>query len=140
MSIDNILSRHEGVRKTGEGRYLMRCRAHDDKRPSLAARELPTGVVLLHCFAGCDTTDVLHAAGLAYWDLYPTAADFHRPKERRPFHAMDILQAVATEALVAATAATNLAKGIALSDDDRARLWQAATRLQNAFEVASGQG
>lgn len=138
MTVDNILSRLEKVKPTGPGRWLGCCPAHPDTHPSLAIRELEDGRVLLHDFGGCSTSDVLVAMGLAYWDLFPKAADFHLPKVKRPFAPMDILRAVASEALIAATSASNLSKGIVLSDDDRARLWTAATRLQNACEVANG--
>ncbi len=140
MSVENILAKLEGVKRTANDRWMARCPAHEDKRPSLAIRELPDGRILLHDFGGCPTVDVMLAIGMPMWTLFPDAAAFHAPQEGRPFPAMDVLRACATEALVAATSASNLAKGIALSDDNRARLWQAATRLQNAFEVASGQG
>ena len=60
----------DGGRKVG-GQYLMRCPAHDDKRPSLAVRERDDGALLVRCHAGCATEDVLDALGLEFADLYP---------------------------------------------------------------------
>lgn len=137
MTAQEIIAKLDGLKATGRDRWIAKCPAHDDKRPSLSIRELSDGRVLIHDFGGCSTVDVLHALGLAFEHLYPQDAD--QPKERRPFPAMDILRACATETLIAATSASNVAKGIAMSDDDRARLWQAAARLERAYEVANGQ-
>ena len=44
------------------------CPAHPDKRPSLAI-DLRDETLLLHCFAGCRTLEVLQALGLTWSDL-----------------------------------------------------------------------
>ena len=61
---DLLLSRLDGVRRTGSGRWIARCPAHDDRRPSLSVRELDDGRTLLHCFSGCSPDAVLDAIGL----------------------------------------------------------------------------
>jgi hypothetical protein len=43
--------------------------AHDDHNPSLSITEID-GSVLLFCHTGCQTEDVLAAAGLDKRDLY----------------------------------------------------------------------
>ena len=43
--------------------------AHGDRRPGLSVTGVP-GRVLVHCFAGCPTADVLAALGLRMGDLY----------------------------------------------------------------------
>lgn len=48
-----------GGRWSGSG-GVCRCPAHDDRRPSLSVR-VGGKSLLLHCFAGCRTTDVLRA-------------------------------------------------------------------------------
>lgn len=68
-AIDCVLDRLEGVRRGGKGRYMARCPAHPDRRPSLSVRDGETRV-LLHCFAGCQTEDVLAALGLGWRDLF----------------------------------------------------------------------
>jgi AAA domain/Winged helix-turn-helix DNA-binding len=45
------------------------CPAHDDRNPSLSVSQGDQGVVL-HCHAGCDTTDVVVALGLTMADLF----------------------------------------------------------------------
>ena len=47
-------------RKTGSG-WMARCRAHDDREPSLAIRESSDGKVLVHCHAGCGQDRVIEA-------------------------------------------------------------------------------
>jgi hypothetical protein len=48
---------------------MARCPAHQDKSPSLAVNEAEDRV-LIHCFAGCETTDVTAAIGLNVADLF----------------------------------------------------------------------
>ena len=139
MTATTLLERLDGVRPTGPGRWIAKCPAHHDKRPSLAVRELDDGRVLLHDFAGCETTSILSSIGLEFSALFPerNLGDALRP-ERRPFNSMDILRCTSFEALICATAAANIAQGVALTDADRERLIKAAARLQRAVEVANG--
>ena len=130
-----LLERLEGVRRTGAGRWMARCPAHEDRRASLSVRELPDSRTLLHCFAGCETEAVLLAAGLTFDDLFPAPLTAHGRRERRPFNAHDVLEAVAFEALVVAVAVGNMRQGVPLTDEDHARLLQAAARLQQAAEL-----
>ena len=66
-----LLGRLDGVRQSGPGRWLARCPAHEDRRPSLSIRELDDGRLLLHDFGGCDTEAVLDALGLELQALFP---------------------------------------------------------------------
>jgi hypothetical protein len=50
---------------------MARCSHHDDRQASLSVKEGSDGRVLLHCFAGCGTADVVVSAGLAFVDLFP---------------------------------------------------------------------
>ena len=133
MSADALLSRLEGVRKTGADRWIARCPAHDDGNPSLAIRALPDGRVLAKCFALCDIEDVITAAGLDMTVLFP-----ERPLspnttiERRPFNAHDVLRCVAFEVTIARLCSSAMRAGEALSDEDDARLALAFTRLMAA--------
>lgn len=138
MSTENILSRLEGVRQTGPGRHIAKCPAHDDKHPSFTIRESADGRIWLHCFAGCEKNEILSSLGITFGDLYPHAADFHKPAERRPFSAIDILRCTAFEALICAVSAARIANGGSLSEADKDRLLLAASRLQKAVEVANG--
>ena len=84
MPINDILNRLDRVKETGPGKYLACCPAHDDKSPSLAICETDEGLVLLHCFVGCDPESVLDAIGLKFSDLYPKPLGHHfKPSKLR---------------------------------------------------------
>jgi hypothetical protein len=59
------------ARRAGRGRWQARCPAHRDRHPSLSIREGRGGRVLLHCFAGCDLSEILTALCLGKRHLFP---------------------------------------------------------------------
>jgi hypothetical protein len=46
------------------------CPAHEDAKPSLSVKEGEDGRALLHCFAGCETSQIIAALGLKMQDLF----------------------------------------------------------------------
>ena len=132
MSVDALLSRLENVKRTGAGRWIARCPAHEDRRASLSIRELEDGQVLVHDFAGCSVEEVLSAASVKISALFPEREINHRKRERRPFNAADVLRCVGFEALVVAVSANDIANGKTLAPADLERLKVAAARLQAA--------
>jgi len=78
------------ARRTGPGRWMARCPAHDDRSPSLSITERGDKV-LLHCFAGCDqqaVIEALRARGL--WPErkpreYMPPRDYREERRRREF-------------------------------------------------------
>src|ERR1051326_4441914 len=58
------------VRRSTKG-WTAQCPAHDDRTPSLSIGVGDDGRVLLKCFAGCSTLDVLSAVGIEPRDLFP---------------------------------------------------------------------
>ncbi|MDH4234256.1 MAG: DNA primase [Gallionella sp.] len=136
MAIDQLLSRLEGVKRTGKDRWMARCPAHDDKRASLAITELADGRVLCHCFALCDVQSVLSAVGLEFDALFPERViDVHCKTERRPFPAADVLRAIAFEARLVSLAALDMAHGRTLTDESRERLMLANRRIIGGLEA-----
>ena len=144
MTATELLSKLERVKRTGPGRWIARCPAHDDKDPSLSISERDDGRVLLHCFASCGAGDVAAAIGIELSDLFPEKPPSgdnghrHRP-EQRPFPAIDVLRCVAREALIAAAACSSMLAGHAFTEQDRERLMLAAERLQAAASLAWGR-
>ncbi|HCR96866.1 MAG: CHC2 zinc finger domain-containing protein [Halomonas sp.] len=130
-----ILNRLDKVKENGLGRWLACCPAHQDRSPSLAVRETSDGTILMKCFAGCPTGDVLAAIGLELKDLFPERDNDAYTASKRPgerWVPRDVLAAVAREALIALLAAEDVHRGVLLSDDDRNRLAVAAGRLRAA--------
>lgn len=134
-----LIARLEGVVCAGPGRWHARCPAHEDRSPSLSIRD-DGERVLLHCFAGCDPTDVLTAVGLAWRDLYPDPWECasKRPIEaarkyaRKTFAQMDPMD---LEREILRIAAADRRAGRPESIEDRARVQVAVLRLRAAAEA-----
>lgn len=72
------------ARPTGEGRWLGRCPAHDDRSPSLSIGTGNDGRVLLRCMAGCSTESVVAAAGMTMTALMPEGGAVQRTSRSAP--------------------------------------------------------
>ncbi|MHB2009538.1 MAG: hypothetical protein ACYCOX_16030 [Acidobacteriaceae bacterium] len=59
------------ARPAGAGKWQARCPAHEDRSPSLSIAEGRNGRILIRCWAGCETKDVLAAFGLTFKDISP---------------------------------------------------------------------
>lgn len=66
----DVLDALKGVKSSGEG-WVALCPAHPDSRHSLSVGKGDDGRWLVKCHAGCDTRDVVGAAGLTLADLMP---------------------------------------------------------------------
>ncbi|PWV72996.1 hypothetical protein [Halomonas sp. A11-A] len=133
--VHNLLAKLDKVKINGPGRWLACCPAHDDRSPSLAIRETEDGTILLKCFTGCSTDEVLAAVGIDMHELFPRRDnDAFRAAKRQGerWVPRDVLAAMAREALVVMLAAEAVAAGKVLAREDLARLAQAAGRLRGA--------
>ena len=65
----DILQRLEGV-KGRDGKYMARCPNHGDSTPSLSVSLGNDNRILLKCFAGCTTVDIVQSMGLELKDLF----------------------------------------------------------------------
>lgn len=84
MNINEFVARLEGVHKRGD-RYSARCPGHSDRTPSLSITEGDDGRVLVKCFGGCPTEDVVAKMGLKMRDLMPdTVSSVQRPRGVAP--------------------------------------------------------
>jgi len=129
--IENTLSRLDKPRQRQPGQWSARCPAHPDKSPSLSVRETPDGAVLLHCFGGCETAEIVASLGLELSDLFP-------PRDKRTgtpkkianlLTAGQALELLATETLFVAVAIGNFFHGMTLTQVDIDRLTTAAGRI-----------
>jgi hypothetical protein len=69
MTITDFLSRLDEVRTRGTGKHLARCPSHSDKNPSLSIGEVGTRI-LVKCWAGCETSQIVESLGLTMADLF----------------------------------------------------------------------
>ncbi|MCW8917518.1 MAG: CHC2 zinc finger domain-containing protein [Gammaproteobacteria bacterium] len=126
MNIENILSRLAKVKPNGAEKWIACCPAHDDRSPSLSIRDAGDRV-LLHCFAGCETGDVLAAAGLSWGDVMPPTSEQARAAYRRSRDAAKLRRALEHEELILAIAAWRTDP---LEDEDLERIRLAEKRIE----------
>lgn len=81
MTLTDLLHHLEGV-SGGDGQYMAKCPAHDDRRASLSVGVGEDRRILLKCHAGCTTEDITAALGLTVKDLF----DEVRPEDVLPHY------------------------------------------------------
>ena len=136
LSAEEFLSRCQKVRRTGQGRWIASCPAHEDSTPSMNVKEMPDGKLLVICRAGCSMQEILDATGLPWSVLFGESEGQYRREAKKAFPASDVLIALESEALLVAVAASNIANGVQLTDEDRARLMLAYQRIDAARSMA----
>jgi len=140
--IENLISRLDKV-KGRNGSWTARCPAHADKGPSLAVRENEDGRILLHCFAGCETANVLGAVGMDMSDLFPPDSKRREyPVEGKPsmkpaFFASDLMRIIHFEALVVQIVAYDIANNKMPNEETRERMLTAYQRIDEAVRYAN---
>ena len=131
MSAEALLSHLEAVRETGKGQYLARCPAHDDRSPSLSIRDTDDGRVLIHCFAGCETEDILTAVGMVFSDIMPERIGTEHTYKRNPnwIPAKDALATLDHESLVVAIIGADFLEHKEIDNEIWDRLGAAVQRI-----------
>lgn len=154
MSAEVLLSRLDRVRRVGQGKWIARCPAHDDRGPSLSIAETADGRLLAHCFSGCATLDVLGAIGLEFDSLFPERDpdDVGRSKGWRSAGARDARQrteaippraalvAIRADAVEAAVMVSDVAEGRCTAESVRVKLWTIAGRIASAASMIEVRG
>jgi hypothetical protein len=133
-----LLDRLSAVRQTGPGRWLARCPAHEDKRPSLSIRETSDGKVLVHDFGGCEVGDVLDSVGLQLGDLFDRPLEHCSPPSRSRIPAADILEVLGFEVSVASIIAHDILESRDIGDLGWRRLAHACGRINAARTYCGG--
>lgn len=135
MNVELILNQLQKVKANGPNAWVACCPAHKDKSPSLTVKALADGRILLHCFAGCETGDVLGAIGVQFSDLFPEKLDIHMPRVAVPFTSHDALMCLQREAGVVLIVAADVAAKKPIDDITADRAALAAGRIYAAMEV-----
>jgi len=107
-------------RAVGRNRFQARCPAHCDRSPSLSIANGQDGRILLHCFAGCATDEILAALKLSRRDLFQGP-----PPSPAQLAVLDATRKVAEQRRRAARAAEGEAW-------DKSRRWEAIVNALGA--------
>ncbi len=141
MSAYVLLDRLAGVRQIKHDAWMAQCPVHEDRRPSLSVRELSNGTVLVHCFAGCATREVVAVVGLEMHDLFSQTR--HRPsdpcraRQRWRPSAGDLLSLLHEELCVVVLLVADIVDGKNVTDENWQRLAVAANRLARGCNHAN---
>ena len=84
MSLDNLQSRLKGIKMKNHRQGVALCPSHADIEPSLSFAQGRNGTLLLKCFGGCKTEDVLKDLRMSWGDLFPSnkGVDYGSSKTR----------------------------------------------------------
>ena len=132
MYIEDVLNRFDGVRETGGGQYSCRCPAHEDKSNSLGIKQGDGDRIMMNCFAGCQTQDILSAVGLSFKDILPTN-DYNKEVKEKGFNPYSVLKMIRDEVLIIGLASVDIKKGKALGDKEHDRLLKAIGNVRDAY-------
>lgn len=141
IGIDALLSRLGRVQRGAQG-WRADCPNGHKARGALSIAQGDDGRILLHCFAGCSTAEVLGALGLALADVMPERLRDESPEARRSarerFRLASVTAAagvIEREARIAHIAGCDLLAGRMLPPADVQRLGEAVERIARARDV-----
>lgn len=103
LTLEELLEFFEVAESTSGG-WMVHCPAHLDRTPSLSISE-GQDRLLIHCFAGCDSKEILDTVGLHFRQLFlqDQSPSFERPAQQIP-HSVNLeLEAYAAHCRAHAT-------------------------------------
>ena len=137
--VNNLLSRLQKVKSRGRDSWVACCPAHDDKSPSLKI-DIKGGKILIKCWSGCSTEDILGASGLEFKDIMPDQPMYHRSSGKKPtLYATDALRILKVESMVITMCAIDIKNKKPIADEDYKRVLLAMERINTAMEAADVQ-
>ncbi len=122
MSIEIVLSKLNKVKPSSNGKWLALCPAHPDKSPSLAIKQTDDAKILIHCFAGCQVSDIVAAVGLELSDLMPESPMYKKGTKPPRFNKYELFDRLRDEALIMSLAIRHLLDYQGLSPEDLTRV------------------
>jgi hypothetical protein len=136
--INNLLNKLNKVKRTSTNQYIACCPAHDDKSPSLSITDKGDGKILINCYAGCGTEDVLDSIGMSFEDIMPPKVIEHKVAPiKQKVYASDALKVIQLESRIVIMAAYELRRNKPMTEQDLARLELAMERINIASEMAN---
>jgi DNA primase len=137
--IQNLLHRLDRVRANGGDRWQACCPAHDDKSPSLSIKENISGKILIHCWAGCDSRDVMAAIGLTLSYLFPDNLKSNGCNALPEWKRRQYQEVLSHETLVMECFKADKQSGKTIQPDDLLRVNLAIARSKIINEVLSDE-
>jgi CHC2 zinc finger len=122
MNIDDFITRFDKVKSTGSGKYIALCPAHPDKSPSLGIKQTDEGKILIHCFSGCDVSNIIAAVGLDLGDLMPENRSYQKGSKSPKFNKYELFDRLAFESVILSLAIRQLLNGETLAEHDLSRI------------------
>lgn len=143
IGIEGLLSRLDGVKRTGAGRWMAKSPTRNERTASLSIRLTDDGAILMHDFGGSDFSDIVAALGLQPIELIPEHLRHARetaPNARRapPIPWADAFTAIAFQSSVVLISAEDMAQGRALDDTALNQLARAVSVIENALSACKG--
>ncbi|RPI60691.1 MAG: hypothetical protein EHM48_06830, partial [Planctomycetaceae bacterium] len=77
--VQDILSRLEGVKSTGQNQWQARCPVHDDQHASLSVGCGKDGRALVYCQAGCSTFEIRRVLDIPWSAFFPADSTAKSP-------------------------------------------------------------
>jgi hypothetical protein len=144
MKAEGILGLLVGVRPRGQGRWASRCPAHDDRSPSLSIADSDRGL-LLHCFAGCQLSEICVALGISVADLFSDSrrdpkASAEAARRRGIQEKLDRIDGFCADSVREARALLQSARNISIEGWTDARLGLALSDIATAHAILWATG
>ena len=118
MDIEVFLSNFDKVKSTGNGKWIACCSAHPDKSPSLAIKQTDDRKILLHCFSGCQVSNIVAAVGLELSDLMPENPSYQKGTKPPQFNKYELFDQLVHESIILSLAIRQLLNFQDLSAED----------------------
>lgn len=138
MRVEELLSRLDGVKQTGPGRWMAKSPVLPDQRTgSLSIREAEDGRILLHDFGGADVHTICSLLDIGLGDLFPERrlTETALKPVRQAHSALQALKTLHKESLIVVLAADAMVRGETPTEADTDRLVLASSRIREALEV-----
>ena len=131
-----FVNKLQKVQSRGRDSWMGCCPAHDDKNPSLKV-DLKGEKILIKCWSGCSTEDILGAVGMDFDDIFPDRPIYQRSSGKQPtLSSADALRIVKYEAMIIWMYGQDLRNKKTPTDEDHQRFTTAITRVKDAMEAA----
>ena len=135
---ETLLGRLESVKPTGPDRWLALCPAHDDRKPSLSIRRADDRA-LIHCWAGCEASDVVAAIGLSLVDLFDDRQPHYTLSKRPALPTVrELIALLEFDLAVIECCFADILCGVAFTSEAQATAYDALKSIRQVLDVCHG--